>query len=160
MGSVRSAYMDKLVYIMKVDESMSFDEYWKDDRFIEKKPVFNKGAMFMYGDNIYHHENGKWVQELSHHSKEDGGYNYNNLSIDTRIDRVLISREYYYFGNNAIDIPDEYLWVINKGIGHGVVKEEEKIGDFLNYIRKNFEIGINGVPYSRVTGRFANYGGR
>lgn len=160
VGSARSKYRDKLVYIMKVDECMTFNEYWGDARFLKKKPIFNKGAMYMYGDNIYHEDAGKWIQELSHHSRADGGYNYDNLERDTNTNRVLISTDFFYFGNNAIEIPKEYGDIIHRGRNHGVVDNKEIIEGFWEYIRRNYNEGINGVPFSRITGRFANYGGK
>lgn len=47
----------------------------------------------MYGDNIYHHIGGKWMQEPSYHSKVDGRINNVNLNRDTQTDRVLIAAE-------------------------------------------------------------------
>ena len=144
---------------MKVEESESFDEYWKDERFTNKKPVFNKGAKFMYGDNIYHKENGKWRQERSHHSNEDGSVNYANLKRDTGTNRVLIATDFYYFGNNAIEIPKEFNPIIHKGRNHGVITDQMIINGFIRYLKTNYNEKIYGVPYSRVTGKFANYGG-
>ena len=63
------------------------------------------------GDNIYHraHGNGEWQQEDSHHSNPDGSVNPHNLLHDTRIDRVLISDCFIYFGAEAPDVPVEIL---------------------------------------------------
>lgn len=97
-GSARTAISEKLVMLMQVEETLTFDEYWKDSRFISKRPVFNKSKMFMYGDNIYHHQEDKWMQEPSHHSNTDNSINYFNLNRDTQTDRVLIATEFYYFG--------------------------------------------------------------
>lgn len=65
---------EKLVCLMQVSETLTFDEYWNDPRFKLKRPVFNKSTTRKYGDNIYHHVNGVWVQEPSHHSfrRSDG----------------------------------------------------------------------------------------
>lgn len=113
----------------------------------------------MYGDNIYHHEGGKWVQELSHHSKADGSINYSNLNRDTGTDRVLIATEFYYLGNNAITIPQEFSILIAHGIGHRVSKDTEVIANFIDYMQNNFEMIVQGTPYSRKMGKFAHYKG-
>ena len=60
-GAAKSPVCGKLVALMRVEECLSFDEYWEDERFKCKRPVFNKGVMHMYGDNIYHHDKEKWV---------------------------------------------------------------------------------------------------
>ena len=160
IGPRNSKYENSLVYIMKVNESMTFDEYWEDNRFVLKRPVYNKGFMHMYGDNIYHHSNNAWMQERSHHSNADGSINYINLKRDTNTNRVLISTDYYYFGNNAFPVPHKFSSIIHKGRNHGVLTNEKIIEEFINYIRTNYDDKINGVPFSRITGQFANYGGK
>ena len=135
-GAAGSPVHEKLVVLMRVEETLSFDEYWEDERFRCKRPVFNKGVMHMYGDNIYHHVGEEWMQEFSHHSMPDGSINYVNLDRDTQTDRVLISQDYYYFGNNAIDMPQRFETLIRKGRNHIVCKDEAVINNFISYIRE------------------------
>lgn len=158
-GAARTSLREKLVVLMKVKEIMSFDEYWEDERFKSKRPVFNKGVMHMYGDNIYHHTGEQWMQEPSHHSMVDGSINYANLNRDTQTDRVLIAEEFYYFGNNAISIPKRFDVLIGRGRNHIVCKDETVIKEFITYIRGNCDRKIYGIPYSRKTGKFAHYRG-
>lgn len=149
----------KLVALMQVDETLSFDEYWEDKRFIKKRPDFSRAAFNMYGDNIYHHVDNKWFQEPSHHSCKDGSINYNNLNHDTKTDRVLIAKQFFYFGNNAVDVPDKFSHLIGEGRGHRVCDDERLIEPFIDYVSSNYTNGINGVPYSRKSGGFAHYKG-
>jgi hypothetical protein len=94
---------------MKVDEILSFDEYWNDQRFERKKPDFYSGRCHAYGDNIYHHgQIGGWIQSDSHHSYADGSTNKLNLERDTHSERVLISTDFVYWGNQAIAIPQRF----------------------------------------------------
>lgn len=150
----------KLVVFMRVDEILSFDQYWNDTRFVKKRPVFNRSMSCMYGDNIYHHIDEKWTQELSHHSKADGSTNNNNLNRDTEVDRVLIATQFYYFGNNAFEVPDEFEVLIGKGRNHKNNYDEKISNKFINYMNENFETGIYGVPYNRKSGQFAHYRGK
>lgn len=158
-GSARMTIRGKLVMLMKVEEILTFDEYWDDSRFKNKHPVFNKGMMHMYGDNIYHHSQNKWVQDPSHHSNIDGSINYKNLNQDTKADKVLVATEYYYFGNNAIKIPAEYNALIWNRRNHKVCCDEVLTLSFIDYIRCNYGTGISGTPYSRKAGEFVHYGG-
>lgn len=158
-GAAGTPYRSKLVVLMQVQETLTFDQYWEDDRFIKKRPVFNKGMHYMYGDNIYHHVNGVWMQEPSHHSHEDGSINYVNLQHDTQTDRVLIATEFFYFGNKAIELPREFDDLIGKGRNHQTCKDEHMIESLVSYIREKNGNRIQGVPYSRETGKFAHYGG-
>ena len=158
-GSAKSSVRQKMVSLMRVDEILTFDEYWEDSRFKNKRPVFNKGMIHMYGDNIYHHVEGEWIQENSHHSHMDGSTNYANLARDTSTDRVLIAAEFYYFGNNAIELPEKFSNFIWKGRNHGVYNDQGLINEFIDFIRSNYENGINGIPGNRKAGTFAHYKG-
>lgn len=158
-GAAGTKVHEKLVALMRVCETLTFEQYWEDDRFISKRPVFGKGVMHMYGDNIYHRDGENWIQEPSHHSREDGSPNNINLKRDTGTNRVLIATEYYYFGNNAITIPQEFNLFIAHGIGHRVNENADAINEFINYICCNYDIGVQGFPYSRQAGKFAHYKG-
>lgn len=158
-GAAGTSIHGKLVMLMRVGEILTFDEYWADVRFQCKHPVFNRAVINMYGDNIYHHVDGEWMQELSHHSEPDGNINYTNLNRDTNVDRVLIAEKFFYFGNNAIVIPAEFAELIGRGRNHKVCYDEVMIENFVYYIHSNFGEGIHGVPYSRKPGKFAHYKG-
>lgn len=158
-GASGTALHRKLVVLMQVAEVLTFDEYWNDERFYCKRPAFNKGIMHMYGDNIYHHDNQQWVQEPSHHSYTDGSTNYVNLDRDTQTDRVLIATRYYYFGNNAIEIPDSFRELVGYGRNHRVNENESLINEFIEYIEGIYSVGRKGIPYSRRSGQFAHYRG-
>ncbi len=149
-GGAGTEVHKKLVVLMRVDEVLSFDQYWNDKRFVKKRPVFNRSMSCMYGDNIYHHINEKWTQELSHHSMVDGSINYVNLNRDTQTDRVLVTTQFYYFGNNAIEIPKEFEVLIGSGRNHKNRYDEKISNKFIKFINENFETGIHGVPYSKV----------
>lgn len=158
-GAANNPIRGRLVMLMRVEEILTFDEYWEDKRFVCKRPVFNRGVTDMYGDNIYHHVDDEWKQEYSHHSEVDGGVNYINLNRDTSADRVLIAEHFYYFGNNAITLPEEFEKLIGRGRNHSVCNDQSIIVEFVNYIRNNYVEGIQGVPYSRKTGKFVHYKG-
>lgn len=144
-GSADTTIKHKLVFLMQIDESCTFDEYWNDPRFIVKKPRFDRNYQYCYGDNIYHHIGDEWMQENSHHSYENG-INKSNLVHDTRIDRVLISFHYWYFGADAIELPEEFEQVIATKRGY------KKISDtmcctLVDWVTDYYDMGQNGIPY-------------
>lgn len=144
-GGANTLISQKMVFLMRVDEICTFDEYWNDSRFSLKKPRFDKNYQQCYGDNIYHHIDGKWMQENSHHSYADG-INQNTLSHDTRIDRVLLSFYYWYFGENAIDLPEKFNEAI--AIGRPYKKIENAIcEDIVKWVENHYERGQQGFPY-------------
>lgn len=121
-GSVLRAVKRKCIFLMEVSESLSFEEYWNDARFVHKKPCRNGSRVQMLGDNIYHKDDGGgWIQEDSHHSNPDGTPNLVNLNRDTgRCDQVLVSDHFYYFGHEAIELNLD-------SIGYGRIRDMKKI---------------------------------
>ena len=105
-GSSYLNLKEKLIYVMLVEEKISFNDYWNDPRFIYKRPHLYSNKQNAFGDNIYHTDDkGNWIQEDSHHSFENGKTNEANLQRDLTSNHVLISKNFIYFGNNHIDIP-------------------------------------------------------
>ena len=133
-----------IVFAMKVTEKMTFNEYWNDSRFTNKKPFLSGSRKYQYGDNIYYQENKKWLQLPSHHTEEDGSPNLLNIKKDTKSDYVLISNHYYYFGNNSILIPTDLEQIIKKRRGFRYVntKLNKKLFDLL----EKHSLGIHGNP--------------
>lgn len=41
IGCSNKAHGNKLIYVAKVSEILTFDQYWNDSRFAKKKPVMN-----------------------------------------------------------------------------------------------------------------------
>ena len=81
----------QLVFAMRVTEIISFNDYWRAERYQCKKPNLAGSRKQAFGDNIYHQDrNGQWSQADSHHSFMDGVPNENNIKRDTGIDRILL----------------------------------------------------------------------
>jgi len=152
-----------LFFAMKVDEKISFNEYWKDERFQFKKPIFNGSLKQCYGDNIYYFDenSNKWHQQDSHHSLENGEINPRNLKNDTSAKFVLISNHFYYFGAANIEIPKEFRGeVCNKTRFpvHRVVKPEIA-EELIKWLEAAFEVGIVDEPMEFAKG-FKRYSGK
>ncbi len=111
MGGSALRAVGRCIFAMRVSETRSFDEYWADPTCRDKRPVRNGSKKMMVGDNIYHHDpdGRRWLQEDSHHSHADGTMNMFNLGRDTKTNRVLLSRHFFYFGAVAPPVPDEIL---------------------------------------------------
>jgi len=105
----------RCVFAMVVTEDISFDEYWMRPEFSTRQPKRNGTRKKQVGDNIYHrHAVGlPWIQEDSAHSLNDGSQCHLNTAHDTRVNRVLISNNFIYFGSSAPAIPDTVLKAMN-----------------------------------------------
>ena len=97
------------MYAMRVSETMCFDEYWNDPRFACKRPDAGV-AERRCGDNIYHRDSAtdEWIQAPGFHSNRDGGPYCAKLARVTIPPRVLIGREFAYFGADAVEIPGRF----------------------------------------------------
>lgn len=111
MGGGRLRATGHCIFSMKVGRKLTFNQYWADPEYRDKRPVRNGSRRLLVGDNIYHQIGGagEWMQEDSHHSYEDGTPNPHNIKNDTQTDAVLISDHFFYFGRDAARIPQELL---------------------------------------------------
>lgn len=141
-----------LIYAMKVDEVLDFNSYWNDPRFLCKRPVMNGSLKQIYGDNIYHRLNSRWVQADSHHSLETGQPNQKNVDHDTSVDHLLIARRFVYFGSAAPRIPDAFRPYQPTGEdlcctsqGHRV-RSQEFAAAFESWLDTRGEWGVQGTP--------------
>ena len=107
MGGSRLKAIGRCVYAMRVTATLSFNDYWASEEYFDKRPVRNGSSLMMVGDNIYHRDqaDNSWHQADSHHSNPDGSANLLNLAKDTGTDRVLLSRDFFYFGRTAPAVP-------------------------------------------------------
>lgn len=138
---------NKLIYAMKVTEIVTLEQYWQDIRFQYKKPMMNGSLVAMYGDNFYHKDaKGNWIQEDSAHCNKDGTCNTDHVNADTGGKNVLISDYFYYFGNNAQNIPNEFIQICHRRQGHKIIKPQQLAEDVVVWITNNFNLGINGNP--------------
>lgn len=150
-GSGAHGRTDKLVYVMCVSESLSFDQYWNDPRFQNKKPNLRASTKLAFGDNIYHRNAGKWVQMDSHHSLENGTPNPANVQRDTKANRVLVASHFSYWGGSGPSIPIEFrdfdgYDICKKGPGYKSNFPQEMIDAFLNWYHSLDARGYLGRP--------------
>ena len=112
----------KLVYAMRVTEALSHNEYYDDSRFQRKKPILTGSRKQARGDNIYHFANNQWTQHDSFHSNPGGEQNEEHTYRDTRVDRILVSDNFIYFGSNGPLIPEELVSsgkpLLHSGVGY------------------------------------------
>ena len=152
-----SRLKNKIIYIMRVEKKITFNEYWNGKEFQCKKPVMNGSLKQNYGDNIYHFENGLWVQVDSHHSLKDGTPNILNVRKDTSSDNVLISKTYWYFGKEAVDVPSDLSVIIPECRDYIKVEGlDEKINDWVQHFQNS---GFIGEP-NLFNGEFKRYDGK
>lgn len=122
LGGSRLKATGKCIFAMKITEKVTFNDYWTNTEFQDKKPVRNGSKKMLLGDNIYffNEAEDRWTQAHSHHSNSDGSMNEHNKNRDTTSSMVLLSKHFYYFGSSAPLIPAKILddMKYKNGIGH------------------------------------------
>ena len=150
-AKVGYGYSGRLIYSMQVSEVLNFDTYWNDPRFCRKRPNLTGSLQVLYGDNIYHRVGRRWVQADSHHSKEKGRLDKDNLAWDTGVDRLLVATKFVYWGRSAPTIPKK-LRAFGKekddicaGRGHRVF-ENKLPAAFAAWLEEEGKWGVQGEP--------------
>lgn len=149
-GRKRGGY---LVYFMRVERIVTFDEYWADPEFECKRPFMSGSQMRAFGDNIYHRNpaSGVWVQANSFHSQHDGRPHPQNIEHDTHSERVIIGRDFAYWGGAGPQIPPRFRNykgddICKRGQGYRVNFVPRLAEDFIAWIRDLNQYGYIGRP--------------
>lgn len=113
IGGRRLKATGRCIFAMRVSQKITFNEYWSNPLFKDKRPIRNGSLVTLVGDNIYHHDGNNWIQEDSHHSFPDGSPDPSNVRNDTSANAVLVSDFFYYFGASAPEVPTEIIATLN-----------------------------------------------
>jgi len=135
---------NKIVYFMRVDEKLDFQSYWRDRRFQQKRPRYDKDVQLRCGDNIYEPlPNGNFRQLRSLHS--DGEVeDPERKAHDLGGKYVLVSETFAYFGSNALTLPLG-LAELAVGRGHKCRFSDGVKAEFMQLVRER-KFGIHAPP--------------
>lgn len=137
----------RLTYLARVDEAMTYDEYYRDGRFEMKKPENDPS-----GDNIYYERDGLIVQDdaTTHHTDQK------NRERDLGANRVLISETFWYFGGNEVLVPEALRHEVIRGYKSDSRRLHEKkdrdaIWKIVQWCSLRFDQGVHGDPSAGST---------
>jgi len=154
-GSKRTVGNDKIVCAMKITEKLSFDDYANDQRFRYKIP--SQGIIQERGDNIYFKDrDGDWKQRLSYHTKKQIEDTKKQMEADLIGEYVLISNHFFYFGANAVPVPERFRGLMSTGRWYRHVFGSEAT-DFVAWLRVTYSPGVHGKPYAIASQAFRNF---
>jgi len=147
-----------LVYAMRVEEILTFGQYDSDSRFGNKKPYRKGSRKQSCGDNIYHRDaaDSVWLQRDSFHSNADGSRHANHVDIDTRVNRVLISQDFVYFGGEGPEFAGHLRDHQGRSIcksGRGQLRFDDQalIRAFEDWVHELGVSGFQGAPFEWIT---------
>jgi hypothetical protein len=118
---------ERLVYLMRVEERLTIAEYFADPRFARKIPA-RKGVSEVerHGDNIYQPRCADAV-DPSHFEQLNNPHHWDrvhdrederNKRRDVGGRRVLVAREFVYFGREALPVADFARPVLPRNHSH------------------------------------------
>jgi hypothetical protein len=139
---------EKLIFLMKVTDKITYEKYWSDPLYKCKRPNLSSLKMIdQVGDNIYQpiKLNAKSNTDFQQIANKYHDENCKNYDLDGEY--VLISEYFYYFGS----CPEEILRTIRpsipkKSTRYGVRTHiVEKASNFIECIQKKYKDKINSV---------------
>jgi hypothetical protein len=143
-----------LVYAMQVQEALTFAEYWSDPRFARKKPNLGGSYRMACGDNIYspNPAEGSWNQLNSFHSQNDGTPFQKHINRDTSVNRVLVSKDFVYFGAEGPEVPEALkdAGIVCSGRGRLKITDTKKLVAFEDWLNDLGVRGYQGRPFDMV----------
>jgi hypothetical protein len=144
---------NRIVFFMKVDGALGFDEYWRDRRFDKKKPNLEGSFAQQRGDNAYEPISGNGFRQLpSAHS--DGRCpsreNAKRKEVDLSGKHVLISKSFAYFGSKPRNLPRDLKCLI-AARGHRCHFPAEVIAEFLRFTG-TIRFGVYAAPLNWTRG--------
>ena len=116
----KSAGHGKLVYLMRITEKLSLEQYWNDSRFREKRPSPNQ----------------KFPGDNRRDKIKEGRF-------------VLISDEFWYFGKSAPKLPPSLAEKIEKkGPGYRCQSiKPNTVQELIDWVGRHFpKMGVRGDP--------------
>ena len=137
-GSKTLGSFKKIIFIMKVTNKLSYDDY-------NKLCIQNNKHKINYGDCIYY--------KVGNTFKQRKNIYHNNECIihDIKSPYVLISNDYLYFGKKSIDIPDKLTNIIPFSRGHkskSIEYLEDDFSNWYNLLKVRYNKQILGEPHN------------
>jgi len=145
LGTEGLGHKDKLIYAMKVTDKVpitDYDEYCNKNLKI-KIPDTDSGIYYkQVGDCLYHFtSDGNPIQRKGVHSEKD-------IERDLSGMYSLLSTDFYYFGDNSLDIPEHLHEIIHRTQGHKKIVDIGLIDLFEIWIRQHSKY-VNGNPIEK-----------
>lgn len=149
---------ERLIFLMEVSEKMPFADYFSDPRFKKKIPNLSKTqCIYRAGDNIYRPTSSNSPNFDKFEQLQNPYHDESNKQRDLSGKFVLVSKRFFYFGREALNIPSTLRPKVPKGqSAHGVLTHDQTLAqNFVNYIATRWDIGIHGAPNSWPKGDFS-----
>ncbi len=134
-----------VVYAMRVEQVLTLQQYdeMAQAHWPHRIPnIASPDLVERLGDCIYDYSNGSTPKQ------RESVHGPGNIKTDLNGENVLISKDFYYFGNKARPLPDSLIGICHQTQGHRSTSNAQYFKPFVNWIRGlNLEVGqIYGWP--------------
>ncbi len=146
-GFSAKAKGNRLIYAMELAERIHMNVYYDDPRFAAKKPKLRGTWMERCGDNFYSQDTtGSWRQ---HRNRFHLGTEY--LTKDTRNPFVFVATRFWYFGREAVAVPEQLLALVGTR-GIRVNHPSDLATEFCGWVASTYPEGLHGLPTENPDG--------
>ena len=146
IGTTGRTMGPRLIYAMELTElRLDLDGYFRDPRFAQKKPIPDGSWRQRVGDNMYYRAGGRWQRLESQYHQAD-----EDRVKDTRYACAFVSRHFFYFGADAVQIPNGFQQLVRDRQGckwyAGAL-----VAEFITWLERECQPGIHAHPADRET---------
>lgn len=126
-----------VIYVMQVEEILSFAAYWADKRFRNRRPGATSAP-----DNIYRPARNGTLEQVQNHVHGPA-----ETATDVGGRNVLVSQKFWYFGEASPMISTDLAHLIHAYIGHAVDKgrRPDDVEHLVNWLEA-WDKGLHGTP--------------
>lgn len=135
----------RLVYAMRVSGKLTMPEYdWYTRAELPGKvpDAMNDDPRRRVGDSIY-----DFSVEPNPRLRSGSAHEHGDQERDLAGGYVLLSDHFYYFGENAVELPEQLLPILKQGQGHKSYANRSYVAQFVDWI-EGFELDAT-VPHGR-----------
>jgi len=132
----RSRAPGSVIYVMQVQDMLTFAGFWNDDRFAAKKPNRCRSS-----DSIYRPDRTGGLTQVPNlvHSSGD-------VARDLASPNVLASRRFWYFGASSPDLSTDLVHLVHSGIGETYKSRRGGDIELLEDWTSAWQVGVHGEP--------------
>lgn len=144
----RDDYSGKLVYAMQVTQVLSireYDAYCRNELQGKIPDIYNEDYRKNVGDCLYDYSGNKRGRQRL------GVHDQSGKRRDLSGENALLSDHFFYFGDHAVDIPQQFSVLVRQGQGHQCHKNEGIKFAFVEWLTSSFRPNVLfGQPQVRV----------
>ena len=148
-GSAAIVGNDKLVYAAIVHKVETLQNYGESEQYKIKIPSTRGEWWRKHGDNIYFIVDDEWQWRRNIH------HPITELAKDTSGENALICNVFWYFGRDAVSIPENLRAVVKRGPGSKITTDEKMVASIVEWLR-GLPNGVNGTPEMESDGHDVN----